>query len=193
MADPGTTDPGTTDPGTTDPGTTDPGTTGDDDEVAEGAPEKVVLRAPVSTSTSITISWEPPGSGTSRLVDYQLEYMEVAGDDNFTNNIRPEQVNVQSYPIIGLKSSTSYMIRLRAQNRVAGYGPWSEYQTAATSPAATAPPGEETVEGAPEKVVLRTASTKRTTTTITIYWDVPGSGMSRLVDYQVEYRPEVAT
>ena len=103
-----------------------------------------MLRTPSVTSSSITISWEPPGSGLSRLVDYQLEYMEANGDGLFTNNITPRQVGIQTYPIQGLKAGASYMIRLRAQNRVQGYGPWSEYLTAATSPATETPPGEET-------------------------------------------------
>ena len=171
--------------GTTDPGTTGPGTTGTDG-VAEGAPEKVVLRTATATSTTITISWEPPGSGMTRLVDYQLEY-EAAGQGEFKNNIPPEQVNVQSWTITDLKPATSYRIRLKAQNRVQGAGEWSEWQEVTTMVAATSPPVEETVAGAPEKVVLRTSSAKSTTTTISIYWDVPGSGKSRLVDYQVRY------
>ena len=176
---------GTTDDGTTDDGTTDDGTTGDDG-VAEGAPEKVVLRTATRTSTTITISWEPPGSGMTRLVDYQME-VEEAGQVVFTNNITPEQVSVQSEVISDLKPATSYRIRVKAQNRVQGYGPWSEWQTVTTSAAASTPPGEQTVAGAPLQVELRQASTKKTTTTITIYWDIPGSGDSRLVDYQVSY------
>ena len=91
--------------------------------------------------------------------------------------------------IRNLKPATTYTIRLRAQNRVQGYGPWSDYQENET-PARRhdAARREETVaEGAPLKVVLRPASTTKTTTTITVYWDIPGSGDSRLVDYQVSY------
>ena len=171
--------------GTTDPGTTDPGTTGGDG-VAPGAPEKVVLRTATRTDTTITISWEPPGSGMTRLVDYQME-VEEAGQVIFTNNITPEQVSVQERVIPDLKPLTSYRIRLKAQNRVQGYGQWSEWQTVTTLVAATTPRGEETVAGAPLQVVLRPASTTKTTTTITVYWDIPGSGASRLVDYQVSY------
>ena len=79
------------------------------------------------------------------------------------------------------------MIRLRAQNVEPGYGPWSDYQEATTKVAAETPPGEETVEGAPSQVVIRQSSTTMTTTTITVYWNIPGSGDSRLVDYQLEY------
>ena len=167
-------------------GTTDPGTTGDDGVVADGAPEKVVLRTATRTDTTITISWEPPGSGMTRLVDYLMD-VEEAGQVIFTNNIMPEQVGVQERVIPDLKPLTSYRIRLKAQNRVQGYGPWSDWQTVTTLAAATTPRGEETVVGAPLQVELRQASTTKTTTTITVYWDIPGSGASRLVDYQVSY------
>jgi hypothetical protein len=151
------------------------------------APDKVVFHNETTeTASTIRFTWVTPGSGRSALIDYQLEYMEVGGDTAFTNNfIPPNGQATQSETIDGLMAATRYQIRLRAQNRVAGYGPWSDYLYATTD---AADAGEEAgTPGAPEKVAIRTSETTSTTTTITFSWVTPGSGLSALIDYQLEY------
>ena len=151
------------------------------------APDKVVFHNETTeTASTIRFTWVTPGSGRSALIDYQLEYMEVGGDTAFTNNfIPPNGLATQSETIDGLKAETRYQIRLRAQNRLAGYGPWSDYLFATTD---AADAGEEAgTPGAPEKVAIRTSETTSTTTTITFSWVTPGSGRSALIDYQLEY------
>ena len=151
------------------------------------APDKVVFHNETTeTASTISFTWVTPGSGRSALIDYQLEYMEVGGDTAFTNNfIPPNGQATQSETIDGLMAATRYQIRLRAQNRVAGYGPWSDYLYATTD---AADAGEEAgTPGAPEKVAIRTSETTSTTTTITFSWVSPGSGLSALIDYQLEY------
>ena len=128
----------------------------------------------IKTSTTITVFWNEPGSGTGGpLLDYQFEYAEIlpaetvpeamderlAMDDVFQNNI-PEDVQV--WTIDGLKAATEYAIRIRGQN-AAGYGTWStgqdndasddpdHYLRVTTAPAASTGPVDAT---APDKVVF---------------------------------------
>ena len=154
------------------------------------APDKVVFHNETTTTAStIRFTWITPGSGRSALIDYQLEYMEVGGDTAFTNNFIPPNGNATQSETIGtenaLKAATRYQIRIRAQNRVAGYGPWSDYLYATTKAADAGEPAG--TPGAPGKVQIRTSETTSTTTTITFSWVVPGSGLSALIDYQLEY------
>ena len=193
MADDGTTDPGTTDPGTTDPGTTDPGTTDPGTTTGPGTtgglPHKVEIRTSETTSTSnrIYYSWVTPGSGDSALVDYLLEYMEVGKAARFTNNIPPNGEPIQYDFIDGLRADTTYEIKLRAQNRTQGYGEWSESFRATTQPVSEGPQEDKGTPGAPQKVVIRVSETTSTTDSITFSWVTPGSGLSALIDYQLEY------
>ena len=154
-----------------------------------GAPQKVEVRLSetMSTDTSITFSWVTPGSGTSALIDYQLEYKEAGKSETFDNNfIPPNGRATQDYTIPNLAASTTYEIRLRAQNRGAGYGEFSDWFSYATK-VTPSTPSETGTPGAPQKVVIRVSEAAATTTTITFSWVTPGSGLSALIDYQLEY------
>ena len=158
--------------------------------VNPAAPDKVVFHNETTTTAStIRFTWTTPGSGRSALIDYQLEYMKVGGDTAFRNNfIPPNGLATQSETIGGLEADTRYQIMLRAQNREAGYGPWSEYLYATTK---VSDADEETrAPGAPGKVMFRVSDTSATTTSITFSWTTPGSGDSALIDYQLEYEEE---
>ena len=184
---PGTTDPGTTDPGTTDPGTTDPGTTTGPGTTG-GLPHKVEIRTSETTSTSnrIYYSWVTPGSGTSALIDYQLEYMEVGKAATFTNNIPPNGRATQDDPIPNLRPTRRTRSSCGPRTGLQGYGEWSESFTFATK-ATSSTPAETGTPGAPQKVVIRVSETESTTDSITFSWVTPGSGLSALIDYQLEY------
>ena len=152
-----------------------------------GAPEKVVIRTSETTSTinSITFSWTTPGSGMSALVDYQLEYMVTGQSAAFTNNIGvgTGTVQAQIVPPAGnppLKAGTTYMIRLRAQNKDQGYGPWSEYLTASTKAVPGREPSPTVSKMAPPMVEAGDKMLK-------VSWTEPASEKS-ITHYQVDYK-----
>ena len=187
MAGTTTTPPPTTPPPTTPPPTTPPTTPPPDDgTVVAGAPEKVVIRTgTTSTTNSITFSWTTPGSGMSALVDYQLEYMVTGQSTAFTNNIGvgTGTVQAQIVPPAGnppLKAGTTYMIRLRAQNKDQGYGPWSEYLTASTKAVPGPEPSPTVSKMAPPMVEAGDKMLK-------VSWTEPASEKS-ITHYQVDYK-----
>jgi hypothetical protein len=165
----------------------DPPEEDDPTTVIAGAPKKVVIRTSETTSTtnSITFSWTTPGSGMSALVDYQLEYMVTGESTAFTNNIGVGTGTVQSQivPPAGnppLKAGTTYMIRLRAQNKDQGYGPWSEYLTASTKAVPGREPSPTVSKMAPPMVEAGDKMLK-------VSWTEPASEKS-ITHYQVDYR-----
>ena len=187
-----TTPPPTTPPPTTPPPTTPPPTTPPpgDGTVAAGAPEKVVIQTSETkaTTNSITFSWITPGSGMSALVDYQLEYMAAGQAVAFSNNIDVKAGTTQSQvvPPVGkpaLEPGTVYMIRLRAQNREQGYGPWSDYLTQATKAVPVAPDPE------PSPAVSKVADpmVEAGDKMLMVSWTEPASEKS-ITHYLLDYR-----
>ena len=161
--------------------TTTPTETGDD------APQKVVIRTSETTSTtdSITFSWVTPGSGESALIDYQLEYLAAGEATSFTNNIKPESGTTQAYTIPApgdqaLKAGTTYQIRVRAQNRTVGYGPWSDYHTATTKSV----PGPEPSPAVSKMVPPMVEAGDKM---LMVSWTEPASEKS-ITHYQVDYK-----
>jgi hypothetical protein len=170
----------------------DPPEEDDPTTVIAGAPKKVVIRTSETTSTtnSITFSWTTPGSGMSALVDYQLEYMVTGESTAFTNNIGVGTGTVQSQivPPAGnppLKAGTTYMIRLRAQNKDQGYGPWSEYLTASTKAVPGREPSPTVSKMAPPMVEAGDKMLK-------VSWTEPASEKS-ITHYQLDYKTASAT
>ena len=138
-----------------------------------------------ATTTSITFSWVTPGSGDSALIDYQLEYEEVGRSTLFTNNIQPVAGATQeaTIPLVGqspLKVDTEYKIRLRAQNRIQGYGLWSDYLFWSTDAVAGSPPTPTISKMAPPVVEVGDKM-------LMVSWTEPASEKS-VTHYQVDYK-----
>ena len=127
--------------------------------------------------------------GNLRAQPHKLYHL-VAGQQAtaFENNILPEVGTTQDHTIYGLKADTTYMIRLRAQNRKQAYGPWSEYLNAATRAVAMTPPPE------PSPAVSKMAEpmVEAGDMMLMVSWTEPASEKS-ITHYQINYKTATAT
>ena len=78
------------------------------------------------TSTSTTITWEPPQSPNGRLLGYEVSYTPNGGQPSVVNVL-----NSITWKLTGLKPYTAYTVKLRAKT-MAGFGSYSLPSTVST-------------------------------------------------------------
>ena len=154
-------------------------TNGDWSKTAIGTPLKIP-GAPTGVSVdyrdeSLDVEWSAP-TGDATVTGYDITYRETP-TGSWTTKRYGGSLSTLEYTISDLDNGTEYEVQVRALNE-AGPGPWS-------TPAKETP---KTVPDAP--VISGTAGNAK----ITLNWDTPDNGGSRISKYELRYvRTDEAT
>lgn len=102
------------------------------DQYRATAPDRPLPPVVVPESGSLSVGWSEPGVNGADIEDYDLQYRQISSDN--WQDIVHDGTHKQA-KIVGLRADTSYVVRVRATNRV-GTSPWST-PTGATTLAQT--------------------------------------------------------
>lgn len=129
------------------------------------------LSAATVTASSLSISWEPPVSGTGPF-SYVVQYCQ-SGSPTWTTSAPIS--GATSFQITGLQASTSYNVVVQAMNAT-GSGPVSAIMTASTATAAT--------QAVPLPVIGSLAANATSSSTVALTWTTSGGAAN---SYTAEY------
>eukprot|EP00731_Ephydatia_muelleri_P037955 Em0610g2a len=130
----------------------------------------LILKVQNVTSTSVTVTWNPPQNRNGILQGYEVSYTPKGGSTSFA-----KLKNDATCKLIDLKPFTVYYICVRART-VVGFGDRSVLLTVSTSEIAPSPP-------------LNLKTKNVTSTTVTVIWDPPQNLNGQLQGYEISYTP----